>query len=82
MEKMLTPQEMFNTQMSLGAINNSILGRFNIVWEKHLASLALGILSADYYRDVQAIAEDHNLKYTPPVGIGVLKGVGNPATLH
>ena len=82
MEEVLTPQEMFDTQVGLGAVQSSILDRFNTLWAKHSVPLAEGIMSAEYYRDLATIAEDHDLKYTPPIGIGVLTGVGSPVTLH
>ncbi len=83
MEGTITMQELFDSQADFNKTQASLLMAFNDNWDKHLGNVKDNEWTDEYYKDLKAIADEHEVEYTEPKFRGGLRGVGMPsATIH
>ena len=82
MESLITMQELFDSQAEFNKQMASLLKAFDNNWGKHLGNKEDDEWTDEYYKDLKAIADEHEVEYTEPKFRGGLQGVDISPTIH
>lgn len=85
MSDSISMQEIFDSQAIFSPKEVCLLKDFDELWAKYRAEYSNPSWSIHYHKDLQAIADKHDLDYDFPKYMGKLsavEGVGSSTTIH